>query len=149
MEYKNILCPVDGSEILREKCIESASYLSKISGAKLILLNVVEKWYRQADGIATDSKEWQAIHKQWLDEGKSLLQKEEAKIKANGLKNIELILREGDASHEIIATAFEYKIDLIVMATHHYSTLGKIFIGSVTERVTKKSPCPVLWVFHK
>ena len=42
MEYNNIICPVDGSE-LGDKTMEEAAYISKISGAKLILLNVVEK----------------------------------------------------------------------------------------------------------
>ncbi|HBR18118.1 MAG: hypothetical protein A3G39_03630 [Deltaproteobacteria bacterium RIFCSPLOWO2_12_FULL_43_16] len=145
MEYKNIICPVDGSE-LGDRAMEEAAYISKVSGAKLILLNVVEKWYRSAD-VVTDSPEWQEIHEKWLNEGSELLKKEEARLKKEGINNIESVLRDGDASHEIIALATERRADLIVMSSHRYSPVGKIFMGSITDRVTKKSLCPVLWVF--
>lgn len=38
--------------------------------------------------------------------------------------------------------------DLIVMATHRYSPIGKLFHGSITDKVTRKSPCPILWLFE-
>ncbi|MEK6679261.1 MAG: universal stress protein [Nitrospirota bacterium] len=145
MEYKSILCPIDGSE-LSEKVEDAGVYLSKISGAKLILLNVVEKWYRSAH-LVTDSTEWQNIHTNWLNEGRGILEKEAAKLKEKGVKDVEMVLRDGDAAHEIIALAMEQRADLIIMATHRYSPVGKFFMGSVTDKVTKSSPCPVLWVF--
>lgn len=145
MEYNNIICPIDGSE-LGNKAVEEAAYISKVSGAKLILLNVVEKWYRSAD-VVTDSSEWQEIHEKWLDDGMELLKREEARLKKEGINNIESVLRDGDAAYEIVAAAAERKADLIVMASHRYSPLGKLFMGSVIDKVTKKAPCPVLWVF--
>jgi nucleotide-binding universal stress UspA family protein len=146
MEYKNIICAIDGSE-LSEKALDTSAYISNISGAKLILLNVVEKWYRSAD-VVTDSSEWKAIHEGWLKEGKTLLEKEAAKLREKGVKNIETVLSDGDAAHEIIALAVERDADIIVMATHRYSPVGKLFMGSVTDKVTRHSPCPVLWVFR-
>ncbi len=145
MEYKNILCPIDGTELM-EMAEETAAYISTISGANLILLHVVEKWYRTTH-MATDSEEWNAIHEGWLDEGRALLEKEAKKLFERGVKDIDTVLRDGEAAYEIIAVAKEKKADLIVMATHHYSAVGKLFMGSVTDRVTKKAHCPVLWVF--
>ena len=145
MEYKNIICPIDGSE-LSDKVEDAGVYISKISGAKIILLNVVEKWYRSTH-MATDSAEWQNIHKNWLNEGKELLEREADKLKKRGAKDVEIILRDGDAAHEIIALAIEQKANLIIMATHRYSPVGKFFMGSVTDKVTKSAPCPVLSVF--
>lgn len=145
MEYKNIICPVDGSE-LGGRALEEAAYITKISGANLVLLNVVEKWYRSAD-VVTDSKEWQDIHEGWLKDGMAILEKEAAKLKKSGIKNIETVLRDGDAAYEIVAAAAERNADLIVMASHRYSPVGKLFMGSTIDKVTKKAPCPVLWVF--
>ncbi len=145
MDYKVIICPIDDSE-LREKAVETASYISKMSGAKLVLLNVVEKWYR-SEPMVTDSPEWTAIHEEWLNEGRALLEREAGRLVESGVKNVETILSEGDAAHEIVAEAFKNKADLIIMATHRYSSAGKFFMGSVTDRVTKKAPCPVLWIF--
>lgn len=147
MEYKNIVCPVDGSE-LTLKGEDAAAYVCKISGAKLILVHVIEKWYRSTH-MATDSQEWTDIHEGWIKEGEALLEKEAARLIEFGVKEVETILRDGEAAYEVVAVAKEKNADLIVMATHHYSTMGKLFMGSVTDRVTKKSPCPVLWVFNK
>ncbi len=145
MPYKTIVCPVDGTE-LTDAALNEAAYVAKISGAKLVLLYVVEKWYRTA-GMATDSDEWKKLHEQWIDEGKKIVQDAGLKIKDKGPKEITTVIRDGDAAHEIVATAVGENADLIIMATHRYSPVGKLFMGSVTDKVSKHSPCPVMWVF--
>jgi len=145
MAYRNIICPIDGSE-LGNKALEEAIYISKATGARLILLHVVEKWYQSAH-LVTDSEEWQLIHNDWLKKGRELLDSELVKVKEKGSKDVETVLRDGDAAYEIIATAVESKADLIIMASHRYSPIGKLFMGSVIDNVTKRAPCPVLWVF--
>lgn len=145
MEYKNIICPVDDTGIA-DVAERHAAYISKISGCKVTLLYVVEKWYRSQQ-FTTNSDEWESIHNDWLKQGREFLQQEAGKVKGYGAQHIDTVLRDGDAAHEIIATAFETRADLIIMATHRYSPIGKIFLGSVTDRVSKKAPCPVLWVF--
>lgn len=144
MGYKNIICPVDGSE-LGDRALDEAIYLTKISGATLILLYVSEKALKTA--LMSDSKEWDAIREGWLAEGRELLLKEKAKVEEAGVKNIEQVLRDGEVSNEIVAEAFEKGADIIVMASHRYSPVGKLFHGSIIDQVTKRSPCPVLWVF--
>lgn len=145
MEYKHIICPIDGAEA-SDAALMHASYLCRISGAQLSILHVVEKWYRAAH-LVTNSEEWGTIHEEWLNKGRELLDATAVKLRDEGLHNIKTVLREGDASHEIVALAVEERADLIVMATHRYSHTGKLFMGSVIDRVTKKSPCPIFWVF--
>lgn len=53
---------------------------------------------------------------------------------------------EGPPFLEIIRYARDNDIDLIVMATHGWSGLPHIIMGSVAERVVRKAPCPVLTV---
>jgi len=145
MEYRCIICPVDDSP-LSEKGEDAAAYLSKLSGGRLILLHVVEKWYH-SQAFTTDSKEWNRIHNDWLEIGRQILKREEEKLRKEGVINIETVVRDGDAGYEIVALAKERKADIIVMATHHYSVMGKLFSGSLIDRVTKKATCPVLWIF--
>ena len=57
-------------------------------------------------------------------------------------------VREGPPFYEIIRYAKEAQIDLIVMGTHGHSGLAHVLLGSVTEKVVRKSPCPVLTVRH-
>ena len=144
MEYRIILCPIDQPE-LSDKGVDTAAYLSKLSGARLILLQVGEEWYK-SQAVTTDSREWAAIHKEWLDEGRLLLKNAEARARDTGLNNVETVLTEGDAAHEIIKEAKKRMVDLIVIATERHSKIEKLFVGSITDRVTKYSPCPVLLV---
>jgi len=145
MEYRHIICSVDGSE-LSEIGLKHAAYLCKSTGAKLSILHVVEKWYRAAD-MATSSPEWQKIHEDWLNKGRELLEAAANTAREAGVANLRTVLRDGDASHEIVALAVEENADVIIMATHRYSPIGKIFAGGVTDKVSRHSPCPVLWVF--
>ena len=55
-------------------------------------------------------------------------------------------LRRGPAAHAIALAATELSADLIVMTTHGRSGLKNALLGSVTERVVRTAPCPVLTV---
>lgn len=56
------------------------------------------------------------------------------------------ILREGDAATEILDTAKELGARFIVMGTHGRRGLSHLFLGSVAERVVRRSPIPVMTV---
>lgn len=47
---------------------------------------------------------------------------------------------------EIIAYAREQKIDLIVMGTHGRGAIAHALLGSTTEKVLRKAPCPVMTI---
>ncbi|HKI31043.1 MAG TPA: universal stress protein [Gemmataceae bacterium] len=55
-------------------------------------------------------------------------------------------VREGTPFYEIIQYAKESDIDLIIMGTHGHTGLVHVLLGSVTEKVVRKSPCPVLTI---
>jgi nucleotide-binding universal stress UspA family protein len=55
------------------------------------------------------------------------------------------VLLRGGVTHETICrTADEVGASVIVMATHGRKGLGHLVLGSVTERVLRDAPCPVL-----
>ena len=55
------------------------------------------------------------------------------------------ILR-GPAAHTIVQAARDFGTDLIVVSTHGRSGLKNALLGSVTERIVRTAPCPVLTV---
>jgi nucleotide-binding universal stress UspA family protein len=55
---------------------------------------------------------------------------------------------EGTPFYEIVRYAKEQNIDLIIMGTHGHTGLTHMLLGSVTEKVVRKAPCPVLTVRH-
>ena len=56
------------------------------------------------------------------------------------------LVRKGRSHREITEAARTLKVDLIVIATHGYTGVNRALLGSVTERVVREAPCPVLVV---
>ena len=57
-------------------------------------------------------------------------------------------MREGAPFYEILEYAKEANIDLIVMGTHGHTGLAHVLLGSVTAKIVRQAPCPVLTVRH-
>lgn len=60
--------------------------------------------------------------------------------------DVRALLREGTVWSEIQLAAGETRADLVVMGTHGRSGLSRALLGSVTEKVVRTAPCPVLTV---
>jgi nucleotide-binding universal stress UspA family protein len=56
------------------------------------------------------------------------------------------VVRTGVSFIEIVDYVKSEHIDLVIMATHGRGGLEHIIIGSVAEKVLRKSPCPVLTI---
>ncbi|MBI2271203.1 MAG: MFS transporter [Bacteroidetes bacterium] len=140
--YRTIIYPVGNSE-LADKAREQAAYLAKSTGSKLLLLYVNEKFH-STGLLASDSPEWSKIREAWIDEGKELLINEAKKLKKLNVSNIEAVFGQGDVASEIITIAKERSAELIILASHIASPLGKLLMGSRTYSVFKEAPCPVL-----
>ena len=54
------------------------------------------------------------------------------------------IIKTGKPYLEIIETAKEEDIDLIIIASHGHTGVEHILFGSTAEKVVRKAPCPVL-----
>lgn len=67
-----------------------------------------------------------------------------AKLKGDAYEGINVAVSIGDPGHEIAAFAEETKAELIILPSHGQSTIKRILIGSVTERVVRLAHCPVL-----
>ena len=61
-------------------------------------------------------------------------------------KNWQLLLTIGRPAEEIARLSEEFKIDLVVAATHGRSGLERFVLGSVSERLMHILPCPLLIV---
>ena len=59
---------------------------------------------------------------------------------------VDVVLRSGITHEAICDVAKETGASVIVMATHGRKGLGHLVLGSVTERVLRDAPCPVLVV---
>lgn len=136
LEIKKILVPIDFS-IHSEKLVNFAAEFSQNFGASLSFINVIEP-------VAAYEGFGSAQFTSDLKEGMgkkmaSLIEKYEEKYGTCEGKVV-----TGDIIDAIISNA--EKCDLIIIATHGYKKLEKILMGSVADRVVKRSPCPVLLI---
>lgn len=144
--YRTIIYPVGNSE-LSEKARTQAAYLANTTGSQIVLLYVNEKFH-STGVLASDSPEWQRIRESWIEEGKKLLIDEAKKLKEMNVNKIEAVFGQGDVASEIVAVARERKAELIILASHLASPLGKLLMGSRTYNVFKEAPCPILRIIR-
>jgi len=117
-----ILCPIDFSEF-SESVLAYAAAFAKMFGSELTVLHVSEA--RQS--IA--------------DELQLLL----APLSSTGV-TLHTRIADGNTAAEIVRHAAEHDVDLVVMGTHGRSGFDRLTLGSVAEKVLRKSPCPVLTI---
>jgi nucleotide-binding universal stress UspA family protein len=60
--------------------------------------------------------------------------------------SVTVAVRFGDAAEEICRAAKEGRFNLIMMASHGRTGLGRMLLGSTAERVLRGAPVPVLLV---
>ena len=60
--------------------------------------------------------------------------------------NVAYVVRVGRAWQEVTELAKETNADLLVIATHGYTGLTHVLLGSVAEKIVRHAPCPVLTV---
>ena len=60
--------------------------------------------------------------------------------------DLKTILLEGNADEEITRYADFKEVDLIVVGVRGHGLVETLFVGSTTDRVARRSPCPVLSV---
>jgi len=62
--------------------------------------------------------------------------------------DVELVVKTGNIDAEVVGIAQDEAVDLVVMGSHGRKGFGRWFIGSVTERLLRKLPVPMLTVSH-
>lgn len=142
LEINKILCPVDFSDS-STRALKNAIILAKKCKAELTVLNVYESehpydhWDLHYLGdlsyletaIEIEKEKNQTVFKDYLKKFKFRDVKWDYKL-ANGFPNIEILNFIKDEG-----------IDILIMGSKGKSGLSKIFMGSVTEKVSRQVPC--------
>jgi nucleotide-binding universal stress UspA family protein len=62
--------------------------------------------------------------------------------------NLQTIVKLGEVRNELMGILNDEKIDLLVMGTHGRNVVERFLLGSLTERMLRKVPVPILTVSH-
>lgn len=139
-KIKKILAPTDLSKLSRAG-VRYAMELADAEGAEVVLYYVLEvgdNALAHDPNLATPATLFEK-HERLLAE---FVEKNFADL-ADKLK-IRKTVEIGSAEKKIVEKAEQERSDLIVMSTHGRTGLDHVLVGSVTERVVGRAPCPVL-----
>jgi len=141
ISLKKILCPIDHSDCSKEALKYAVSFAMK-DEAKLLLLHIID--------IRSFNEGLDAMSTQIPDE--ETLERLRAKLldcipeEIRDDMDVEALVVQGIPFAEIIGTAKEKDIDMIVIGSHGRTGISHMMLGSVSEKVVRKAPCPVLTV---
>ncbi len=149
VQIKKILCPFDFSESSQEALKYAIYLMLKDDDATLYLTHVVDS--RVFDYGGPIYVQEPSVTMVTLDQStrEQLEKKLLAEIPEEIQNRVETIILFGVPFLEIIMTAKDKNIDLIVIGTHGRTGIAHMLIGSVAEKVVRNAPCPVLSVKSK
>ncbi len=144
LEIKLILCPIDFSEF-SVRAYHHAVSLAEHYQAKLVAQHVVELWRHPSASFAASAGLYEEFEQALRESGSKQLQ-EFVKNHPHHEIQPELVVHQGIAPDSILSFAQAEKTDVIVMGTHGRRGFDRLMLGSVTDRVMRRAPCPVLAV---
>jgi nucleotide-binding universal stress UspA family protein len=146
LSLRRILVPIDFSPPSRDALVYAAALADKV-GAELILLHVVQDLAVFLPDAVTVTPVALPPVEQLTAAVREGLTRFLRESQLEG-RQVQEEVREGSPHAEIVTFAAEAGIDLIVMGTHGRGGLRHMLLGSVTEKVVRSAPCPVLTVRH-
>ena len=138
--YDCILVPTDGSPEV-ERALEHAFELARAHDATVQALYVVNV---AGYGSLPMESALEGISGALRDEGEAALQRVE-ELAPDDIE-LETNIEDGTPSRVIVEQAQPGVCDLVVMGTHGRGGIDRLLLGSVTERVVRQAPVPVLTV---
>jgi len=142
LKIKLILCPIDFSEF-SVSAYQHALSVAEHYQAKLVAQHIVELWRHPAADFAPSPGLYEEYSQALRESGKKQLQ-EFVESHPHDEIQPELVVQTGVAADSILSLAQLQKADVIVMGTHGRRGFDRLMLGSVTDRVMRTAPCPVL-----
>ena len=140
-DLKKILVPIDFSDYSKSALKYAVNFCKSFS-AEMILIYVVEPVIYPPD-FSMGQIAIPSVNTEWDERAKQELEKLANTEIPNGV-SVKTLIKTGKPFIEIIETAGELDVDLIIIATHGRTGVEHILFGSTAEKVVRKAPCPVL-----
>jgi len=143
--HKRILLPTDGSKNA-ERAGEYAISLADLSGADIIVLNVIDTYYLNA---ITQPDVRESVDEELRASVKKAIERFEEKIEENKCNgtcqnvNFKILIKEGKPADVILKTIDEEEIDQVIIGKSGKHGLERFLLGNTTERVLKEAKVSV------
>jgi len=139
--YETILLPTDGSEASLAAATHAGA-LAATGGATVHVASIADSRNRfesPSSGLAPEAWE-EAEH----DRAEAAIEETTARLPESVA--VERTVATGVPQDAILDLIDDLAADVVVMGTHGRSGLDRYLVGSVTERIVRHSPVPVLTV---
>ncbi len=147
--YKKALVPLDGSSLAECTLSHVKSLIKNNAISEVTLLNVVKvdlPWSEMASEQFSKPIDINAIREPLFSASKKYLANMESRLGSEGIK-VKTASLEGNRPADIITEyALKNDMDMIIIATHGYTGLKKMMLGSVASGVLNQSHVPVLLI---
>ncbi len=142
-KFQGILCPLDFGDP-SARALHVAVALARESGARLLLVHVVEGW---AENDSQDHSHWTVpeYRRFLVNEARERLSIA-VSAEDRALCRVEELVAAGKPYLEILRLAAERAVDLVVMGVHGRGPLDVGLFGSTAQHVAREAVCPVLTV---
>jgi nucleotide-binding universal stress UspA family protein len=123
-----------------EAATEEAFRLAGALNARLLAVSVIDPRTLQLPGGRFRSR---------IDQERNRLEVAAAELVRRGRRDgvsTGFLIWEGDPAESIVDAAQSEGADVIVVGSHGRGALGRALIGSVSDQVVRRAPCPVLVV---
>jgi nucleotide-binding universal stress UspA family protein len=144
-QIRHVLCPIDFSDFSRHALDHAIAiahrYDARVTALHVFVLAVQGILFTGAAGAPAFSLS-DANREELLARMKEFVEGE-----SGGLDAVDVIVRESnDVARQILHEAEALRADLLVIGTHGRSGFDRLVLGSVTEKILRKAPCPVLTI---
>ncbi len=143
LDIRRILCPVDFSDA-SQHALDHAVMIAGWYRARITALHVRHPAFLIEPPILFTDFGGGAVAT--LEDAETRLQHWLAPVRAAGIACDVLAVDGSNAAGQIVAAAGTLEADLIVLGTHGRSGFERLLLGSVTEKVVRTAPCPVITV---
>ena len=127
--FRTILVPLDGSEF-GEQALPAAVALARKANAELRLVHVVPP--RHAPDARSEAAKYLKAHA--------------GRLTVDGGVRVGTDVLGGSIDECLCEYARRTDCDLIVLTSHGRGALARVWLGSVTDKLVRTAPCPVLTV---
>lgn len=152
VEIKNILIPLDGSE-LSEQILDPLIQLAKITGARCTLTRIVKplppsdyppEVMSVLHSVESVLERLEVMQKEIQEKAEKYLAEVADRLRAEGLTVETRVDEEPEPATAILHEAKKQPVDLIALSTHARHGLSRLFLGSVANKLIRSADVPIL-----
>lgn len=144
--FNKILFPTDFSDV-SEKALQFVVQLKGAGTKEVVILHVVDERELQhfRSSMVATHLDYREVQRRWIADAQEKCESVKIQLEAAGFK-VKVRVEKGVPFSRILKVEEAENVDAMVIGSHGKSGVSEMLLGSVSEKVIRKSKRPVLVV---